>query len=193
MSRVAVVLAAGESKRLGQPKQLLELEGETLIRRAIRSAKESGARRVSVVIGSSADEMEQELADVTQVTILRNSQWRQGMGTSVACGAQAVLDSNAECDSLLLMVCDQPFVSLGHLRALFNTVENDSKIAATGFPDGTLGIPVCFPVRYLRELAALSGPRGAKSIIESEDAVALACPEADIDIDTPSDLERLRS
>ncbi|MEL6110176.1 MAG: nucleotidyltransferase family protein [Planctomycetota bacterium] len=191
MSRVAVVLAAGESTRLGQPKQLLKLQGETLIRHAVGAAKQAGAESTFVVVGAFADQIERELRGVTQITILRNFEWLQGMGTSVACAAAGAIESEADCTALLLLVCDQPFVPHEHLRTLFDRVESLSRIAATAFPDGTLGIPACFPVRYLPMLAELSGARGAKSLIRNEDAVAVTCLQADIDVDVPDDLKRL--
>src|SRR5215471_3512106 len=108
MSRIgAVILAAGESMRLGKPKQLIEIDGEPLLLRATRAAIDAGCRPVIVVLGAVIDPCREILRKHSVVT-LENARWRDGMASSVVAGVSA-LDA-VDVDAALLMVCDQPNV-----------------------------------------------------------------------------------
>lgn len=180
----AVVLAAGGSRRLGVPKQLLCWHGSSLVRRAVGAALGSGCRPVYVVVGSQAQEVVAELSD-TRAVVVENSAWQQGLAGSIAAGVRAAT-ADAEPAALLLMLVDQPHVSvdvLARLRSAF-----DGGIAAARYA-GTLGVPAVFGRQYFRALLRLQGDRGARSLIESEvkSVRSIDCEEAAVDIDTPQD------
>ena len=192
MTLVALILAGGQSKRLGRPKQLLEFEGEPLLRRSVRQATETGADRVVVVVGAFADAMERSLEGSSdRLSIVRNQGWREGLGSSLACGANSVQHLETECTALLLMLCDQPLIPITHLKALVRAFELQDRNAATRYPDGSLGVPVCFASRYLPTLGQMSGGIGAKGLIASEPVIDIRCPEAALDIDVPEDVIEL--
>jgi molybdenum cofactor cytidylyltransferase len=188
-----IILAAGSSSRMGQPKQLLRYEGETLLRRAVRAALETGYRPVVVVLGSQAETLQKEVA-ATEARIVFNQEWAEGMSSSIRCGLRALeTAATGAADAAILMLCDQPFVTSGAIRRLvqiylaqrplFVASEYETK-------DGkTRGVPALFSRSLFRELMELRGAAGAKRIIARHEAAGsiIAAPEAAFDIDTPDD------
>ena len=157
MSRiVAIVLAAGFSRRLGRPKQSVIFEGETLLDRATRIARE--------VAGV-----------VVVVTRENNPDAEEGMASSIRAGV-TLAESDAR---LLIMLCDQPLITAEHLRAL---IAIDAPIVATGYA-GIAGVPAIFAPRFRTELLALRGDRGARAIIERHGARVVFFEDAAVDVD----------
>ena len=191
-----ILLAAGASRRLGQPKQLVRLGGETLLERSVRLALLAGCERVFVVLGAQAEriraEMDGEIAAHSEVTLLVNEQWEQGIASSIRAGA-ARLRQDGSASGALLMACDQPFLTVEHLRLLLAAFaeRGEREIAASLYGD-TLGIPAVFPRSRFTDLLALRGDRGARHLLRQEpQLVTVACAAAALDVDTPEDLARL--
>jgi molybdenum cofactor cytidylyltransferase len=183
----AVVLAAGASRRLGQPKQLLLMEGESLVHRTARLALEAGCAPVIVVLGFQAHRLAGELADLT-VEIATNANWSSGMGSSLACGAAAARRSHPEMAALLLLVCDQPRLSTNHLRYLLDRhAEGASAITASAYA-GRAGVPAVFAPALVPELERMDGDRGARDLILRHGSIAIDWPDGAMDIDLPEDL-----
>ncbi|MGZ8781636.1 MAG: nucleotidyltransferase family protein [Thermoanaerobaculia bacterium] len=162
MRVVAIVLAAGFSRRLGRPKQTLVFEGETLLDRATRVAREV------------AD-------DVVIVTRENNPDAEEGMASSVRAGV-ALAGNDAR---LLITLCDQPLVTADHLRAL---IAIDAPIVATGYA-GIAGVPAIFAPEFVPELLALRGDRGARAVIERHGARVVFFEDAAVDVDFRTDTE----
>jgi molybdenum cofactor cytidylyltransferase len=181
----ALILAAGGSTRFGEPKQFLQFEGETLIRRVVQAACEAGCAPIVVVAGDSAERVSTELHDLL-VHVVQNANWRCGIGTSIKCGLAHLRHAVS---AIVILACDQPFVSVEIIRELFS--ENRS-IVASGYAE-TVGIPALFDARYFDALASLPDTAGAKSLIEvhAADAAVVPFPEGAIDIDTRADYEAL--
>lgn len=180
----AVILAAGSGRRMGGPKALLRIDGETLLERIAKAALAGGCRPVVAVIGT----FEPTLGDL-DVQVIVNPEAAEGMASSIRRGIAAL---PAALDAVLLLTVDQPAVDaalLQQLQARF--AEDPTRPAACAYA-GTLGIPAIFPARFLPELLALKGDRGAKAILLREGAASLPFPEGAQDLDTPADLERLR-
>lgn len=178
MTTTALVLAAGASKRLGRPKQLLTVDGETLVARATRIALEATGRVVVVV-------SDKDLFSYPSpaVTVVVNEGAAEGIASSIRRGVEA-------CDGdVLLVLCDQPRITAAHLRAL---VDAGAPIAATAYA-GILGVPAFFSRAHRDELLALRGDTGARRIIEAhrEGVVAIAFEDAGVDIDTEGDIQSL--
>jgi molybdenum cofactor cytidylyltransferase len=187
----AIVLAAGASRRLGQPKQLLMLDGETLLARSVRLAGEAGAAPVLVVVGAQA-ELIGAAVPPDIATVLMNAEWENGIASSIHAGVQA-LDSVA--GGVLILACDQPRLSAEHLRGLIETFDARSEplIVASAYA-GVLGIPAVFPREVFANLLALSGDRGARSLLMQPPCPLIALPfdGGEVDIDEPDALKELR-
>jgi molybdenum cofactor cytidylyltransferase len=193
MSVAAIILAAGESRRLGQPKQLLVFHGETLLARAIRLANEAGGSPVLVVIGANFEAIRAAI-DSSNAIPVHNDRWRQGIASSIEAGVRALSVCAPEAGGLLLMGCDQPRLTADHLRALVASFESQAAavIAASSYA-GVQAVPAVFPRATFAELRALRGDRGARPVIESAPCpvVAMEFPGGEVDIDSPEDLALL--
>jgi molybdenum cofactor cytidylyltransferase len=191
-SIAAVILAAGESSRLGQPKQLLEFRGKTLVRCAVNAAIEANCSHVIVVTGGAHAEVKNAVA-ATNAILVQNSQWREGVGTSIRAGIQHLIDNAPEIDAAVLLVCDQPFVDRDLVAGLIALHSETGKpIVASAYAD-TLGVPALFDHSIFQELLRLDGHSGAKTIILSNRArvAEFSFPKGDVDVDTLDDLERI--
>ena len=189
----AVILAAGESSRLGQPKQLIQFRGKTLVRRVVDAASEAGCQPILVVVGSSklVQGISAELKN-TGATIISNPNWKGGIGTSIRAGVQHLIEIAPGVEATVLLACDQPFVDRAVIEGLITLHHETRKpIVAARYAD-TLGVPALFDRSRLQDLLGLDDFAGAKSIILSNrDQVAeFPFPEGEIDIDTAEDRER---
>ena len=190
-SVAAVVLAAGASRRLGQPKQLLILDGETLLARSVRLAFEAGAAQVLVVVGAQAELIG---ADVPAgiAAVVMNDEWEQGIASSIHAGVKAI-DGVAR--GVLILACDQPRLSAEHLRGLIETfaAQGEASIVASTYA-GVLGIPAVFPRETFADLLALSGDKGARALLMQPPCplIVLAFDGGEVDIDEPDDLAQLQ-
>jgi molybdenum cofactor cytidylyltransferase len=192
----AMVLAAGSSTRLGRPKQLLEFHGEPLLARAVRIALEAGASPVWVVLPTALLPAAHPVLAHMAAIVVENPLSPEGMGSSLRAGMAALLsswedDGNSQPDRLLLLVCDQPLLTAEHLRTLLHTPSPQGMTAARY--NQRVGVPAVFRREHFAALAAASGDEGARALLRSHAVTAVDLPEAAIDIDTPEDLERLRS
>lgn len=183
----AVILAAGASTRLGQPKQLLRIAGETLVQRTIRAAAEAGCVPIVVVTGAVDAQVIQQL-DGTTAELVHNQKWERGLGTSIRAGLQRI--SLTEVSAVVLLVCDQLFVDAQTIAGLI-TKQNDTRkpIVASKYAD-TVGVPALFDRSCFGDLCELADDSGAKSLIESRisEVATVEFAAGRFDIDTPADL-----
>lgn len=189
----AVVLAAGASRRLGRPKQLLRIDGESLLHRTARLAIEAGCSPVYVVLGFEAAQMRAELVDLPVETVF-NPAWQQGMGSSLQAGMLTLQKSDPTPQAVLLLVCDQPRVTAEHLRMLLErhiSAMANGKIAITASCYAQRnGVPAVFSGSVFSELSAASGDRGARDLIRAHRAEVegIPWPGGELDLDRPEDL-----
>lgn len=179
----AVILAAGASRRLGRPKQLVLLDGETLLRRAVRAAL-AGCAPVLVVVGSQAAEIEASLAGMP-VRVVANPEWQEGMAASIRAGIRAL---PGDAPAALFLVCDQTAVDgalVGRLLAVRRAHPEAVVACAYGNARGT---PSLFPARCFPQLLKLQGDRGARDLLAGPDVLTVPFPEGVADVDTPADL-----
>ena len=189
----AVVLAAGESSRLGRPKQLVLHEGIPLVVRAARTALATGADPVVVVLGASAAAVRATLSAIP-VTPVENPQWSHGIGTSVATGVKAILSRTPSVAAILVTLADQPLVSDAALgRLIEGWAESERCSMAAAAYAKTIGVPAVFGRAHFDALCSLPPAAGAARLLRQMNARVrrVAMPEAAVDIDTPHDLERL--
>jgi len=187
-----VLLAAGGSLRMGQPKQLLSFEDKSLLRRAADEAASSHLGPLVVVLGENAMRMMGELEGLVYHHCV-NDDWQAGMGTSIRAGIQLVQQNHPYCQYTLVMLCDQPYVDSNHLIKLANTCQKSEKPIAASVYQGTVGVPACFHHSYFGRLSQLKGSIGARKLLLefAHDVATVSFPLGSIDIDTPQDYQNL--
>ncbi len=184
-----ILLAAGESSRLGQTKQLVQLEGTSLVRRAAELLLTLEPGFCLVVTGSESTAVTAELEDLP-VQCQFNPSWKEGMGASIACGARSL---PAELDGVMLFLCDQWRITTADITGLYKTwCEDTSYVVASGWAEIT-GPPVIFPARCIERLTSLAGDQGARLVIDeqSRQSKRLLIDNARYDLDTPADMKLL--
>ncbi len=186
----AIVLAAGESRRFGDTKQLVTIDGEPLVERAARRAARACGARSVLVAGHDAARVIGAAKDHCRF-LLVNERYALGMGTSVALAASAL---SPVADALLIVLADQPLVTAEHLTALVDAWSGDAdEIVASGFDDA-VGPPLLLPRKTFEELKRLDGDQGARALLRDERfrLTVIESETAAVDVDTPEDLETLR-
>ena len=183
MAVAGVILAAGASERLGEPKQLVEFGGETLLERAVRVSREAGLSPVIVVLGARAGEIVTR-CDLRAAQVVRCDRWAEGMSRTLATGINAVAETNAA--SVVVLTSDMPFVTAEHLMAL---TRKRGEVRASAYA-GHHGIPAHFPRRWYPDLMRLEGDAGARDLLRDAPSVELG--DDALDVDTREDLQRAR-
>ncbi len=185
-----ILLAAGSSSRLGRAKQLIEFEGKTLIQKAIDEANKSQADCLVVVLGSNT-ELIQTGFESSSAPLIINSDWQQGMSSSMQAGLRFLME-NEVIEQVVLMLCDQPFVDASLLDELITAKETSGKGIVAAAYSNTLGVPALFDRRYFEELVQLTGSEGAKKVIFNHQAEvhALDFPLGAVDLDTEEDINQ---
>lgn len=192
-SCVAIILAAGQSVRLGRPKQLLQFRGKTLLQNVIDSAREAELQPIVLVLGSNGQTILNE-SDTTGVIIVENEHWRTGMASSVITGVNAVENVSTSIETVILMVCDQPYVDGSLLQKLISKYKSTGKPIIASQYSGIPGVPALFHHSLFQELKKLKGDSGARKLIQKYIGwvEVIPFPEGSIDIDTIDDYERLK-
>lgn len=193
-----ILLAAGGSSRLGESKQLLPYKGKTLLTNSLEAALSSAVNLVACVYAAKEVKEVVEKSSLhtnEKIILVENKDWQSGLASSINCGIRAALTKRPETNALMFMTCDQPHVTeqiLDNLLVQFANRQTDKLIAASAYAD-TLGIPAIFAQSLFADLLALSGDKGAKSIImqNKDKAVAVSFPQGSIDIDTKQEYEEL--
>jgi molybdenum cofactor cytidylyltransferase len=187
MSEVGImILAAGASRRLGQPKQLIEFQGKTLLEHTVDCAIASQVCSTVVVLG-------EVLYQNPLCRILLNPNWSEGMAASIRCGLNELVSARSDLSAVIISVCDQPFISTDLFNQLIAQYQTQpSLIVAASYGD-VLGVPALFDRQLFPELRQLQGDTGARKIIQKyqRDCQSTPFPQGGIDIDTPTDLQFL--
>lgn len=188
MSTGIIILAAGESARMGSPKQLLDYHGKTLLRHTIDTALSLRGAPVVVVLGANAGKIRPTLTGLP-VLVAENAGWREGMSSSVRTGLHALLAAHPSISAALFLLCDQPLLSPKTLRDLAAAHGRTGRAIVASDYDGVLGVPALFDHSLFPDLLALEGPGGAKQVISiyRNDAIGVPFDDGAVDIDTPAD------
>ncbi|GEN75417.1 nucleotidyltransferase family protein [Chryseobacterium hagamense] len=184
-----IILAAGNSSRLGEPKQLLTYKGKSLLRHTADEAS-LVTSKVLIVTGEENPEIAEQL---TGFHCIPNENWAEGMASSLKTGLQETLQRFPETVQFIFTVCDQPFISASVFKALIEKKNTSPKgIVASAYAD-TLGVPVLFSSSYLKELFNLNGQEGARKLIQRyrDDTASVPFEQGSWDIDTPEDYQKL--
>jgi len=189
-----LVLAAGQSKRLGRPKQLLEFEGQSLLNRLLGILKKSSNHPIGLVLGANALLIEQQLTE-TNIHVIVNPDWEEGMASSIRLGVQEMTQHLPGLDGLMILVCDQPHITENQIKSLFQLQQEKDLPLAASYYSGVVGTPVLFHRSIFADLLSLKGDIGAKSVIQQreKEVARLDFEKGMIDIDKPEDYEQLIS
>lgn len=188
-----IVLAAGASKRMGQSKQLLPVNGEPLLLKTVNAAMNSALQNIIVVLGANEKAHRALIADL-KVAIVHNERWESGMGSSIKAGLKSLLTLRPSLGGVVILVCDQPLLTAYHILELIaGHLQTSKPIVASGYA-GTMGVPVFFQKAYFKNLMALGDEQGAKKIIEEhpDDVAMIDFPQGAVDLDTPEDYQQFK-
>ncbi len=193
-SKIAIlILAAGDSSRMGSPKQLLKWKNSNLLNNTISKAIELNVKEIIVVLGANADMIIPEI-DQSKVNILINKDWENGLGSSISAGVNHILQSNTSINGLLIMLADQPLIENDHYLKLIKDFSSGNKtIIATKYNDSKPGVPALFDKFYFKDLNDLNLDFGAKQLISrySENVISIKNEQSRLDIDTPEQYQNL--
>lgn len=191
MTTGIIILAAGESTRLGYPKQIAKYKEKTLLQLAIDAANGCEADKRVLVLGANRDEIKKTFSGAS-IPNIPNPHFQKGMSTSIKIGLEYMLKFDQP-DQVIIMLCDQPFVDAKILNKLIATQEKEGKGIVACAYSKTVGVPILFGKAYFKELMELSGDDGAKQIAlaHEDDLVTVSFPKGKIDIDTEEDLKDL--
>lgn len=185
-----LLLAAGGSRRMGQPKQLLPIDGQPLLRRVAAGALAAPVAPVLVVLGAQAAAIAPCLDGLAVQTVV-NARWAEGMATSVRAGLQALANAAPAVSAVVIALADQPDFSAAHLAALIETHRRTGQPLVASEAAGVLRPPVLFAAAWFPRLLALQGDEGARTLLQAHRAAVAVVPLARaVDLDTPADYEK---
>jgi len=188
----AIVLAAGESRRMGRPKQLLEWQGKTLLLHVLENLINSSADEIILVLGHEAEKIRKSLPEF-QIKIVINPDYKQGMASSLR---QGLLAMNPTSEAFLVLLADQPGIGPEIINRVIRDFQQADPKRGIGRPvyRGLQGHPVLIGVQYLQEALQLQGDVGARQILMNHPTDILEI-EVDqdvvlMDMDTPEEYRK---
>jgi molybdenum cofactor cytidylyltransferase len=186
----AIILAAGASTRMGQPKQLLPIDGQPMIRHTAETILRAGLPEVVAVVGAVAAPVARVLAGLP-IRVVVNLDWRLGLSASVRTGIRAM---PAGTTAVLLVLADQPTLRVETIQALIRRYHSTGAAIVAPYFQGRRGNPVLFDRSLFRELTAVRGDQGGKAVIQRHPGLVERLEVSDLgillDIDSPQDLVR---
>jgi molybdenum cofactor cytidylyltransferase len=189
-----IILAAGESKRMGSPKQLLDIQGKTLLRHTIDVALATENRPVVLVVGANKAQIAPELEGLP-LTIIDNPMWHEGMSSSVKMGMAGLWMTNRNVEAVLMLVCDQPYISVSLLNRMTDIYEAKRPRLVACRYDSQIGVPALFDRTLFEEMLTLTGDKGAKPLLMKhlDEAHLIQFEAGIVDLDSPEDYEQFRT
>jgi molybdenum cofactor cytidylyltransferase len=189
-----IILAAGASSRLGRPKQLLLYNDITLLQHTVQAALTSKAQPVVVVLGAAAETMQNEIKR-NDVHVVVNAEWKEGMASSIRCGIKAIAETSPAAEGVILLVCDQPFVTASLLNDLIAAYQKTARPVVACSYEATFGPPVFFHHSLFEELLQQKGDIGARGVVRqhADTVEVIPFPEGTFDVDTEADYKRIQS
>lgn len=186
----SIVLAAGESARLGRPKQLVRYKTRPLLSLALARANRVCSDRVVIVLGAEALRLRALLRrDRLSCVAVHNRRWRDGLASSLRAGLAALPGRAA---AALILLSDQPKIPDRALTQMVRVWRRRPTRAVAACYQGRAGVPAIIPRKFWPELECLDGDVGARAVLRKLSDIALTdVPEAAFDVDTPADLSRL--
>ena len=189
-----IILAAGTSRRLGKPKQLIPYLGKPLIQNITEVAINSSYQPIIVVLGAYKDIIEPHLNHFN-INLAFNEKWSQGISTSIKCGLNYIQKLESNLDGIILMLCDQPFVSSHLINQLVVKYRQENPLIVACEYSDIIGVPALFDKSLFSELFNLTGDIGAKKLIlrYHKDVLKIPFAKGEIDLDTLDDIENFNN
>ncbi len=187
-----IILAAGNSSRLGRPKQIINFQGKSLLQHAIDEAMQTSLQPILVIVGAHDERVIKALREA-KVNIIKNLNWEEGISSSIGCGLDALQEISPITDGVIFMVCDQPYVTYYLLKSLLKEQQKSGQPIVASSYENILGTPVLFHKSFFSQLLELSGDSGARNLIKKnlQNTASVPFPKGAIDIDTLEDYENL--
>jgi len=184
-----IILAAGESKRLGTPKQLIPYKNSTLLGHTIQCTLNSKSNETVVVLGANSRLIQKKILNFP-INIVINQNWKMGMGCSIRAGLEKIESVNNNLQAVILLVCDQLFLTSKTIDHLIESYLLFKKPIVASEYDGTLGVPVLFDKEFFPELLKINGISGAKIVVKNhlDQVCSIPFPKGEFDIDKSNDL-----
>jgi molybdenum cofactor cytidylyltransferase len=193
-SNIAILIpAAGASRRLGSPKQLLKWGDSTLLLHAIETAKILVQKEIIVVLGAYYDKIKPELHK-SSIQILKNEDWEKGLGSSISVGVGYLQNSGVTYDAVLILLPDQPLVVPLYLKTMIEKFKvGENQIIATAYGTEKYGVPALFDKKYFEKLRGLIDDRGAQELIKQSAKFVTSIDIIPLisDIDTKEDYNKI--
>lgn len=179
---------------MGTPKQVLVYSDKTLLRHSVDEALGTGMRPVIVVLGANHLLLKKELENIRGIQIVLNNNWQEGMASSIRCGVEAAMKLEPGPDGLIIMVCDQPFISAGVLKNLYKTQQETGKTIVASSYHNIPGVPALFHESFFKDLMKLKGDTGARKLLkDNADLLGMIhFQKGETDIDTMNDYFELK-
>jgi molybdenum cofactor cytidylyltransferase len=187
-----ILLAAGTSKRMGQPKQLLKWADKLLIQHQVETIL-STTDKLYVVLGAYAERIAPQLEQY-DIELFRFDGWDKGMGNSLAFAVQQLLKVHSSVEGVLISLIDQPLVKGTHFQKMRAVFESGKKqIIASESDSAWVGVPVLYDAYYLDQIQSLNGEEGAKVILKKYRKYVYTIPAGKtlVDMDTPEAYQKL--
>ncbi|MFT5885365.1 MAG: molybdenum cofactor cytidylyltransferase [Arcticibacterium sp.] len=183
-----IILAAGESRRMGLPKQLLDINGKSMLKSTVDEALTSEYKPVTVVVGARKEKVMPELSKLP-INIVENPLWQTGMASSILRGLAGTYLIEKNLDAVLIMTCDMPEVSAEYIQEIVKASENTDKVIVASQYQKSIGVPALFKKEIFHDLLGLKGDAGARQIFKAhkDDILAIPFPGLGLDIDTKED------
>jgi len=188
---VIIILAAGESSRMKEPKQLLPFKEKTFVTHTIDEATKSRMQTI-LVLGANELSIKKQLQNVS-APIVYNQNWQEGISSSIKAGLNSALEKNNQIESCIFCVCDQPYISADIFLQLTDKKHTSGKkIIACSYAE-TIGTPVLFDKKYFNALMNLQSDEGAKKLLSlyKDDVDFIPFEKGEFDIDTEADYNKL--
>jgi len=183
----AVILSAGESSRMGRPKALLPIDGQTFIEKIVGALKDAQVGKVLVILGHNAEEMRRRIEHLP-VEILVNPNYKMGQLSSLQTAVRR-LEADGDCDGMLVHLVDHPYIDAKLVKVMIERFYDGGKLIVVPRYGAKRGHPVIFSRKLFGELLAAPMDQGAKAVVNAHRDETLEIDTQDsgvtVDIDTP--------
>ncbi len=188
MQLVVLILAAGKSSRMGNIKQLLKIEGKTLIENTIETSMKIEKTSTLCVLGAHAAEIKKKV-DMSNVDVTINKDYELGLSSSIISGIKHLQKQKKQFDGIFLLLADQPAIKVAYYQEMVALFSKEKKKIIASKYENRFGIPAIFPKSFIKNLLAIKGDKGAREFLQKNKKEILS-PKTRVnlvDIDSPKD------